>query len=453
MERKLSQKATRMRQRLTFSRNNQGRNRASTMNSSETASNTPSSRPRSSTTPDTSTPAESAWDNADATRCYTFTDEPGYFRPPSPLIDRQLIEEDLEDNVKHACALLVQSVDRGVPMWPPLQSEVQPKYSVEENMAHALTGETRHGQDQPQHSFTHLLPPTALDTAIRVCKSQHDSGVAMSFHSVGHPSKTNPTSLSASIGHGRFYGKRQPTSPSAKESFDRGRARGHSFATDTPSLRSRTPSQSRSRSSSPALFPYSPPQLNAQWTPSNDHDSEPLDTPLPETKTASFLGVEGTTWPRASLDLPRPREHDARMTSAPGTSTGPPASSPAPRRFYSTRQAPRKRTSEWPAAELDSSSRDSLADYGGLATDSLVQPPHDFPFRPWTGQDARPFQMAGVESHENVYSIVIPAETGPRHRRKRASHLLKKLAGLGMRRKEGETSEGRRVGRAVAVAG
>src|SRR5881398_2290226 len=106
MERKLSAKATKMRRRLTFTRSSSTRYRSCTVVPSAEVSPC-SSRPRSATNPESPTYGENTmWDSIDASRCYNFTDEPGFFRPASPFIERQHIDEDLVLDIKHACALL-----------------------------------------------------------------------------------------------------------------------------------------------------------------------------------------------------------------------------------------------------------------------------------------------------------------------------------------------------------
>lgn len=446
-----------MRRRFTFSRtnrNSQGRPRASTMTSSDTASIPSSSRPRSSTSPVPSMPAADAWDDADATRCYNFIDEPGYFCPASPLIERQPMEEELEDNMKHACALLVQSIERGIPIWPSAHQEFQPRYPAENNAAQSPTGETTletTPDDQIQLQHTHLAPPKSLGySEIQALKGQHDSGVAMSIHSLGDSSKTYHNSLSAA--NGRFYGKHHSTTPPADELSERGRSRSRSFATHTSSPRSQSQSHSRSRSSSPSFFPYSPPKIDAQL-PHFNNCTPDSPTELPSNLN-TFLGTEGImTWLPASLISSDNHisnstgRKDSRMASAPGTSAGPfldpNTPSTAPRRFYSTRQTSSKWTHgacEWAACELCCSSRpDSVVDYTLSLQrfgDARGHSAHGVSFSPWSARDVQPLRSTGFEYRENVYSVVSPAEGEPRPRRKKASHLLKMLAGLGIRRKE-----------------
>ena len=71
-------------------------------------------------------------------RGYDFTDEEGFFRPETPLLGRQEIYEDLLADVKHACALLSHSIDRGIPAGLSYQSTVpnwteKPRQSVVPN--------------------------------------------------------------------------------------------------------------------------------------------------------------------------------------------------------------------------------------------------------------------------------------------------------------------------------
>ncbi|KAJ5626819.1 hypothetical protein N7528_004246 [Penicillium herquei] len=440
MERKLSQKAAQMRQRL-FTRNPHGRSRAATMNSSAPATSTPSSRSRSATTPDSSVPAELAWDNTDtdATR-YHFTDEPGYFRPASPLLDRQEVDEDLEDNVKHACALLVESIERGLPIWPSFHTQ-------KTGLAQAPVYETRSNlQDQ----MTQLsLSPVALDTLIPAQTDNWDSDVNVSLQSAGNYGPCQ-NSFSAT-GTGRFYGRRLSTSPLEEPELDeeRGRARGRSFATDTTSPRSR--SRSRSRSSSPGCFPYSPPQLlDTAWGRDTTQIFESDDQLFP-TEDA-FLG-EGMNWLRESLDIQNnsDRVNDwagaqtkrGCMTSAPNTASG-----PAPRRFYSMRRNKSKDafpTRDWDAFEVHGSRESGI--YRGLSMRDLSMEEerkraNDFSYPVWMDR--------GSDSPDGQTNFDSGVQDGGRQRRKRASELLKKLTGLGMRRKD--TEESRRVRTVEAMA-
>lgn len=470
MERKLSQKATKIRQRLTFSRN--GRTRASTMSSSTASINMPGSRPRSATTPLSSNLAENSLDNNNDIRCYNFEDESGFFRPASPLIDRQEIEEDLEDEVKHSCSLLIQSLDRGLPMWPCLETGSLPtRHGHGGTVAKASSHETR-----TNFQGRRLSPARILMKEIPARKAGHDSGVAFSNQSpryygrayqnispAAHVSVT-ATATATVTGNGRFYGGRASTSPRDEEE-SRGRTRGRSFATETTSpksrSRSRSPSFSRSRSSSPVLFPYSPPQTDALWTRDDTHEMKPLNQPLVERDIS--LGVEGMTWLRASLDLQPRRDIHSSPTDQPPTqkNTFNPATA-APRRFYSTRQAPvKKNLADFSAYEVTSSRNSSICGSISVHSFSSFDGDGDGEEKSYHGFYKLSIDGAGAmnpatdvpQNQEAIYSVgLVPDDAQPRHKRKRASHLLKKLAGLGMRKRE-PSMEGRRIQTAVAAAG
>ncbi|KAJ5177027.1 uncharacterized protein N7482_002904 [Penicillium canariense] len=423
MERKLSQKALRMRQRFTFSR---GRDRASTMLPAS-ATSTPSIRPRSATTPISSHSADLAWDrnSTDRSRYFDFTDEPGYFRPASPLIDRQPVAEELEDDMKHACALLIQSIDRGMPMWPSFQAD----HRANTGPGQPTKATTSDAVSRLQYQGA-SLSPRIVENKFPVDKMP-DSGVAF-----------QPSAASAATG--RFYGKQLPTSPHEQSEAVFERERGRSFGTDA------TPrSGSRSRSLSPELFPYSPPQVDSLWPHVQDTYFE-SDALFAETDA---LGAEGLTWLRASLDVHRIGEADLAVDPEKTKTsdrininvTAMPAAAPC--RFYSIRQ-PRAKESgaaRWAeshglAPRLYSSvsahsflSAQDIASHGGFhqmrhcdSSNSLRQ-----------------------ENHAPVYSLVLP--DGARRRRRKASHLLKRLAGLG-RKRDGETVECPRVERAVVAA-
>lgn len=438
MERKLSQKAHRMRQRFTFSR---GRDRAATMPPSG-ATSTPSSRPRSATTPISSHTRPST----DRTRYYHFEDEPGYFRPASPLLNRQSLLEDLEDDIKHACALLVQSVDRGLPIWP---SQVEHRPNTTTAAAAKVSSPTTSRFYYQGASMS----PSAVDNQIKLPSDKvDDSGVAFQ-HSA------------ASAGTGRFYGTQLSTSRHEENYQDtqrgRTRSRGQSFNTDaTPVSRSR----SRSRSLSPDMFPYSPPQVDTLWPRVKDICFESSEGLFPETETetetetekeihvdahtaTNTLGVEGMTWLRASLDIPHLQKSASINVNVAAMPTA------APRRFYSTRQ-PRAKECGYSTAsagwDLSHSRTTSVDDAVSLRSFSSADDDDEgVPHRGFY-QLRRSVSSGGLRGDEQreldpVYKIV----SGGQSRRRKASHLLKKLAGLGRRKDVDGGFEGRRV--AIAV--
>ncbi|OQD74440.1 hypothetical protein PENDEC_c011G00868 [Penicillium decumbens] len=413
MERKLSEKANKMRQRFTFSRGSQGRRRASSMNSSR-ATSTPNSRPRSSTTPVSSNPPEIAWHNTGPSRYYDFIDEPGYFRPVSPLISRQEIEEDLEDEIIHACTMLVHDIEQKQPTLP---FDAGVRSNTGRCSIVQASSET-HSEFQDQ--IAHVSPHRAAANEFTACKPMHDSGVAFSAQSSERCGQFGRNSLSgtgASTGAGRFYGRRS----SPEEQLERGRQRGQSFATDVTSLRSR----SRSRTSSIDMFPYSPPQSNALWSHAITTDIPPFGNLFIETE--SFLGAEGMTWLRANDDMQRfgdttsPSQVDEQVVPPPAT---------APLRFYSTR-------------ELSSEKTLGPSLHGGLSVRSLsFDDERDFPL----DNNLHDIYSTQAYNAQTFYSLVVSpdANAQPRHKRKRASELFKRLAGLGMRRKGHDNIESRR---------
>ncbi|KAJ6110029.1 hypothetical protein N7486_002264 [Penicillium sp. IBT 16267x] len=435
MERKLSQKAAQMRQRL-FTRNVHSRGRAATMSSSAPSPRTSSSRSRSATTPVSSHPTGLAMDT-DPTRYYHFTDEAGFFSPAEPLIDRQDIAEDLEDDVKHSCGLLVESIERGLPIWPSFHTEPH------NGTVHPTSLETR---PMFQGVMAQLsLSPVAIDNQLRV--TEWDSGLedlpSPSKSTKGYQNSNSFSAMSASAGTGRFYGKRLSTPPPEEKGFE-GRPRGRSIATETTSR-----SRSRSRSSSPGFFPYSPPLIETTWAQDNTQILKSPDDHFPE---SDFLGAEGITWLSANLDIQNNSEHWTSssvvdlpkdrncLTSVPNTANGP---GPAPRRFYSTRaktnpvQSREMKSREWDAFEVHGSREPGL--YRGFSVGNLSEEkrPGDFSYPVW-GKDGD-----SPDSLGNALGLYDMSGVPPRHRRKRASELLKKLTGLGMKRKESGVVEGR----------
>lgn len=455
MERKLSEKATKVRQRFLFSRSGQGRHRASTMNASAGATSTPNSRPRSATTPVSSNSTDTRWDNPGPSRYYDFTDEPGYFRPASPLLSRQEIEEDLEDDMKHACAMLIHSIERGLPMWPSSYTDIRPNTGTGSAAKASVTETAFQFLGQSYH-----VSSGSLGNETSASSEMYDSGVAFSNHSSAKMGKTGQSSFTgtgASAGTGRFYGRRLSTSPPGKETFDRGRARGQSFATDATSI------ISRSRSSSPILFPYSPPQPDARWIHEEDEEEEHgINNPTSPDgvlERNAILGAEGITWLRASLDVHRACDHESITTKNKPRTAQPKdqvnlstvsVTGPQPRRFYSTRRLPSEKIfqpQEW-AYEVASSRGSSLCD-GTPARGLSFDEKRDIDIHDWANRNLHDhYSSKGLEKAGAMYSVAMPGPQ-PGHRRKRASELLRKL--VGRRRKEGVGVE-RRFERAVVTA-
>lgn len=463
MERKLSEKASKMRQRFLFSRNGQARHRASTMNSSTGATSSPNSRPRSATTPVSSHSTETAWDNTNPSRYYDFADEPGYFRPASPLLDRQEIDEDLEDDMKHACAMLIHSIARGLPMWPSTHADIRPNTGTG-SVARASVSQT---QSQIQDQSTNVSSGT-LGNEISACSEMYDSGVAFSNQFSTRVNKTAQSSFSgagASAGTGRFHGRRPSTSPPEKESIDGGRARGQSFATDASSIRS------RSRSSSPTLFPYSPPQPDGQWIQEEDNEEE-VETQNPISpddllEQNAFLGADGVTWLGASLDMHRARDPESTNTTSNNKNTTHPqnkinistisVSDPQPHRFYSTRRLPSEKIfqpQEWAYEVASSRGSSSSPCHATPARGLSFDEKRDIDMHDWASRNLHDhYSSRGIDNSQTVYSVVALGTTQPRHRRKRASELLRRL--VGRRRKRESNGVGERrlgVGRAVVTA-
>lgn len=300
------------------------------------------------------------------------------------------------------------------------------------------------------------MSPSAVDNQIEIHTDDkmHDSGVAFQA-SASAPSATT----------GRFYGTRHSSSRRGEthdEDAHRGRSysrsRGQSFGTDaTPA------SRSRSRSLSPDMFPYSPPQVDTLWPHVKDIYAESSDALFPDTETETdnekdtdahthTLGVEGMTWLRASLDIPRLDNTEKTPASINVSVTAMPAA--APRRFYSTRQQPCAKErgydiagAGWDGSHSRTPSVDdavSLQSFSSVEDDGTRQ--EGF-YQLRRSVSSRGFDQQQGHGQDPVYTIV----SGAGHRRRRkASHLLKKLAGLG-KKKDADAFESRRVVVAVAV--
>lgn len=295
------------------------------------------------------------------------------------------------------------------------------------------------------------MSPSAVDNQIETqipLHKIHDSGVVFQ-HSA------------ASASTGRFYGTRRSTSMRHKEhdhvdtQRGRSRSRGQSFGTDaTPASRSR----SRSRSLSPDMFPYSPPQVDLLWPHVKDISFDSSDSLFPETETdtetaketeiaTQTLGVEGMTWLRASLDIHRidtvktPSSIDIDVTAMPAA---------APRRFYSTRQPREKERYAIADARLSESRSRTPSVDDDASVRSFPSPETEDGAQSGGFYHLHRSILSGGLEHEQDSRDRDPAYTiasgGAQKRRRKASHLLRKLTGLG-RKKDGVELE-----RAVAVA-
>jgi hypothetical protein len=470
MERKLSQKADRRRHRFLFSRTTQGRDRASTMSTSQENS-IHDSRPRSATSPVSSSHASMPSTGIDRSRCYNFTDEPGYFRPASPLIDRQSIEEDLEMNIKYACTLLSQSIERGIPSGPSYESQQFPKPAAGSTDIGNSRVEPLLGESHTQ--FDNLFPGKGMDLSTEARK---DSGVGLSFQSSGKSGKAYRASFSGTAGTSanmRFYGNRASSGSYQAPFSDRGRSRGQSV--DAGNV-------SRSRSSSPSLFPYSPPQLGCQWTVPGPtsfgfdaREPEPACevkeiTPFSEVVEAN-LGAAGMTWlcanietedEESSIPFPAVETEYAPRTSADKLEPIPqPEFGPACHRFYRARWShssamgmpePSRRDTWYSRDSSISGSPSSARSFSPANVQGkedwsprYVPPGQGWPDRNLSGT----YHTDLVKHHETVYSVAIPTDDQPRNRRRRASHLLKKLTGLGRRKASDPIERGRPPQRAM----
>jgi hypothetical protein len=475
MERKPSAKASKMRNRLTFTRSTSSRNRASTL-VSPIASSPSSSRPRSATNPESPTHDEPMWDNSDvnSSRGYNFTDESGYFRPASPYIERQEVHEDLEAEIKHACALLSHSIDRGIPAGLSYQSAI-PGWTGE----HKPAGQP--SADLPSSLEQHIIVfsgPKPNGPEIENTK-KHDSGVGMSFSSPSQPGRPYGNSVSGTVSSARFYNKQSSTSPPGSPSQDRLRSRSRSLA---GSIQPDDP-RGLSFCSSPIPFPYSPPQVNGEWpsdetfldspvSPLNETDKQlqatesqskskssdpinenPIDKSSPTISPTEepCLGEEGRDWLRASKDIQKlADEEKAKAANAKATK--------ASGRFYrgNNHTTGAFNSREWLAknfwddrdprdydeASLASSLGMGMGTRSGTGTPRMgsvstneedLHPGYPYATR---GMSYSSSCLGDEFRHqENVYSVVVPS-CPPRNRRKKASLLLRKLAGFRMRRKE-----------------
>ncbi|OQE39919.1 hypothetical protein PENCOP_c006G08804 [Penicillium coprophilum] len=474
MEHKLSAKATKIRHRLTFARSSSARGLAVTL-ASPTETNPSSSRPRSATYPESPTHSEPTWafKDPDHSQGYSFTDEPGYFRPVSPLIDRQEIEEDLEDDIKHACAMLSHSIDRGIPTVLPHRS-AGPVWTIAQNQPSVEAAPLSLEQHANLLSAPKPISPETENT------EKHDSGVGMSFNSPSQPGRPYENSVSGKNSSARFYNKQSSASPPHSPS-----AGPYSRSLSPATTVEEDGQRKRAYSSSPVPFQYSPPQLNSVWrsepmtldspiSPLSETDSQPeraesgLET---ESQTASAdrnnnkpktflpaisppLGGVDRTWLRATGDIQRQFEE---------ATTQPKETKPVIRFYSSYNQTtddfnPR----EWPmknfwdrdpsihsegslasrlSAGMGTMSRPETADprLGTTSTNEEALPVR-YPYHTFAGSSRGMSYSSSclgneIKNQGRVYSVDVPDLPPKNNRRKKASLLFRKLAGLGMKKK------------------
>ncbi|GKZ30332.1 hypothetical protein AbraIFM66950_008754 [Aspergillus brasiliensis] len=103
-------------------------------------------------------------------RYWEFSDSPGFYQPPSPLIERQNIPTDLEAQIRNACSLLVHRIEKGQPSGPSKRSRA------------VTTNTTMHeSSTAPQLDSMYVSPKVGADVA--ALKDKYDSGVALTQQS------------------------------------------------------------------------------------------------------------------------------------------------------------------------------------------------------------------------------------------------------------------------------
>lgn len=471
MERKLSKKATKIRHRLIFTRSSSARGLESTQVSFIEARSS-SSRPRSATNPESPTHEEPTWDSRDPNplRGYSFTDEPGYFRPASPFIDRQEIEEDLEADIKHACAMLSHTIDRGIPAGLSYQSAV-PLSTDGQNPAGQSSVDVAPSSLTQNVILLSAPKPIRLET---YSTKRHDSGVGMSFNSPSQPARPYGNCVSRTNSSARFYNKQPSASPPHSPS-SKSRSRRQSLATTIEEDNQ----PERSYSSSPVPFPYSPPQFNSEW-PSNPTT---LDSPVsslsesdtntnanankPDTSSPAIspqetpsIGGAGRTWIHASRDIQRPTDEE-ELTATQAKKPKPVA------RFYSScnQTIGEFNSRKWPAKNFQKDRNPSIysevslpsslgtmsrPETGNSRLDSAStneeNSPGGYPYQTVAGSSRGISYSASClgdeyKHQERVTSVTVAGVPVKNNRRKKASLLLRKLTGLGTR-KENENENG-----------
>ncbi|KAJ5350016.1 hypothetical protein N7541_007743 [Penicillium brevicompactum] len=475
-----------MRNRFTFSRSTSLRTRASTV-SREPES--PESRPRSATNPESPTYNLMEHNNSiNPSKGYEFTDEIGYFRPASPLISRQEIHEDVVADVKHACALLSHSIERGIPAGLSYQSTI-PNWTVPNLSGKPKsrpTGKRKPGSRKAEKptSLDHPVPVPPIPKPIEhepETTKKHDSGVGMNYESP-KPNQTgrgrpHGNSTSGTVSSARFYNKQSSTtSGSPSEHRARSRSRSPSLtgsiqlepqqlsisSSNIPSQYS--PQNSQSASTDPTLdSPVSPlneadKQLQALETKlkskSQNTNQNPNQKSTPISPSVPNLSSAPRTWPSLAniKNTPTQTSQDAKENKKAKTSS----------RFYSGSNAT---TSAFDSREWLTKTfwEDRYSVYGestlslgmsGTASRRGSGTPRmgsvstteeaNYPYGTWAATRGMSYSstcLADEFKHqENVYSCVVQPRMSevPRGRREKASLLLRKLAGLRMGRRERE---------------
>lgn len=402
---------------------------------------------------------------------YNFTDEMDYFRPDSPLIERQEIHEDLVADVKHACALLSHSIDRGIPAGLTYQSTV-PDWTRQQQPAGQPSA------DLPSSFEQHIM---VISTAKPIhpeseSTKKHDSGVGMSFSSPDQLGEPYGNSLPGAE-PGRFYNRQSspsPSTPSENNSRSRSSSLADSIQPDPREL---------SFCSSPVPFPYSPPQTTGECTSSESTEDSPV-SPLNDadrhyqaieaqskTQVCTYEtavepspaispeepspGASDKNWPHTTKDAKNTDKEKAKIAKA--------KHAKAVSRFYrgnnQTTEAFDSR--EWltknfwedrdPSIYREPSLASSLGMGNGsrpgtstprMESFSTSDEDSAYPYGTWGASRGLSYSSSCLgdefKHQEDIYSAAIPNSRPIKimNRRKKASLLLRKLAGLTLRRKE-----------------
>ncbi|KAI9924490.1 hypothetical protein ASPWEDRAFT_167466 [Aspergillus wentii DTO 134E9] len=107
----------------------------------------------------------------DRSRYYDFADTPVLFRPPSPLIDRQNISSDLNEELRDSCAVLFRGIEL---VETPCYSRPE---SVKADKGHTQAEAEAEAETmkKSQSPSNYLSPNIGSDTATR--RGKHDSGI------------------------------------------------------------------------------------------------------------------------------------------------------------------------------------------------------------------------------------------------------------------------------------
>ncbi|OOF92146.1 hypothetical protein ASPCADRAFT_210559 [Aspergillus carbonarius ITEM 5010] len=210
------------------------------------------------------------------TRVYDFVDTPGFYRPESPLTEPQEIPAELEEQTRHACALLAYRIEQGLPSGGTKRPRATTTNTVMQETS--ITA---------QVDSKYMSPKVGADVA--ALKDKFDSGVALTQQSSMQAMRTlhsqsNHQTKSERLGSGRATSSHSVTN--ATQSMSAPPSRRSMGRHIISRRRSRSQSQSQSQSQSIKAF------LDGSDEPLDEEDHHP--DILTEDNVEVFLDPDAT---------------------------------------------------------------------------------------------------------------------------------------------------------------